>query len=99
MPIYNDIFSINQVYELMVDGEWVSSPYVRDSTASWFGGGYAGTTLSTIDRVVFATDTSTASYRSDFKLPDGISQQPETYQMVGSEGEEPPESFIHQLTD
>ena len=46
MPIYDDIFSINQVYELMVDGEWVTTPYVLVTAGVWFGG---GASLSRVD--------------------------------------------------
>lgn len=61
MAIYNDIFSINQVYELMQDGSWVTTPYVPLLNYGWFGGGFG--TTSIVDRVDYSADTGTASVR------------------------------------
>ena len=63
MPIYNDIFSINQVYELMVDGEWVTSAYVPPTPYGWVAGGYGSPRLSTVERINFTSDTSALSTR------------------------------------
>jgi len=71
MPIYNDIFSINQVYELMADGEWVVTAYVPPPPAGTFGfsvGGFAGGQVSTTNRLTFATDTNTVAVRGPLSL-------------------------------
>ena len=66
MPIYNDIFSINQVYELMVDGQWVTSAYIATKPGQlngWFGGGFTPAITASVDRITYANDTATAVTR------------------------------------
>lgn len=66
MAIYNDVFSINAVYKLMVDGEWVTSPYVATKPGElygWFGGGLTPTATASVDRITYASDTTTATTR------------------------------------
>ena len=39
-----------------------------EATAGWFGGGYTPSTVSTVSRITFATDTATASVRGSLSL-------------------------------
>ena len=61
MPIYTDVFLINEVHALQQDGEWPATAYVPPpQEAVWFGGGISE---SSVDRLTISTDTNTASAR------------------------------------
>ena len=42
---------------------FTEAPPPSENTAAWFGGGAAPGSVSTVDRITFATDTATASVR------------------------------------
>jgi hypothetical protein len=66
MAISGDVFRINQVYELLQEGQW---PKTFFTGVGWIGGGTdfpspsPGSPTSKIDRVDFSADTSGASVR------------------------------------
>lgn len=49
-------------------GITISTPPPSTATAGWFGGGYVSVTFSTVNRIIFATDTATASVRGPLSL-------------------------------
>jgi hypothetical protein len=70
MAISGDIFRINQVYELLQEGQWplefyaaAPEPESNSLNYGWFGGGATSFFFSTVDRINFASDTGTASVR------------------------------------
>ena len=76
MAISGDIFRINQVYELLQEGQWplefyaaAPEPESNSLNYGWFGGG--GPSISTVDRINFASDTGTASARGPLSLARG----------------------------
>ena len=63
-------FNVTQQMQAVQAGEWPLQPPPPSNTAAWFGGGYAlhpsGNyywSVSTVQRITFATDTATASVR------------------------------------
>ena len=63
-------FNVTQQMQAVQAGEWPLQPPPPQNTAAWFGGGYAlhpsGNyywSISTVQRITFATDTATASVR------------------------------------
>jgi hypothetical protein len=70
MVISGDVFRINQVYELIQEGQWPNDVvlYVAIKNHGWFGGGYTSGPLSTVDRITFASDTGTATARGPLSL-------------------------------
>ena len=73
MAISGDVFRINQVYELLQEGQWplefyaaAPEPESNSLNYGWFGGG--GPSISTVDRINFASDTGTASARGPLSL-------------------------------
>ena len=50
----------------LTSGFTFTPPPPPENTAAWFGGG--GATVSTVDRITYATDTATASVRGPLSL-------------------------------
>jgi len=66
MAISGDVFRINQVYELLQEGQWPTSFYVLPQEAGFFGGGSGPSSI--VERIIFSTDTATASTRGPLSL-------------------------------
>jgi len=64
MVISGDVFRINQVYELIQEGQWPNDVvlYVAIKNHGWFGGGTPGP-KSSVERINFNDDTVTALVR------------------------------------
>ena len=59
-------FNVTQQMQAVQAGTWpLPPPPAPENTAAWFGGGY---TISTVQRITFATDTATASVRGPLSL-------------------------------
>jgi hypothetical protein len=70
MSIRQDVFGLETVYRLQVEGLWSAksdvwlspSPFFQSWDYGYFGGGTSGLSLeSTVDRVDYSNDTATAS--------------------------------------
>lgn len=61
MAIYNDVFSINQVYQLMAEGEWVTTPGmpIPIANAAWAVASTVPAYTGMVQRMNFSTDTAT----------------------------------------
>ena len=64
MAISGDVFRINQVYELLQEGQWPLE--YRKNYYGWFSG--SSGQQSTVDRIDFASDTGTASVRGPLSI-------------------------------
>jgi hypothetical protein len=69
------------------------------ATASWFGGGSSPSSVSTVDRITYATDTATASIRGPLSLtvtkPSAVTDAT-TYGWVG--GGDPNITTVNRIT-
>jgi len=75
MGIRNDVFGLEQIYQLQIEGQWSTkgdvwntpSPFLSPAPAEfdtgYFAGGYSGGFLSTVDRVDYSNDTATAAVK------------------------------------
>ena len=60
-------FNVTQQMQAVQAGAWpLPPPPAPENTAAWFGGGYGS--VSTVQRITFATDTATASVRGPLSL-------------------------------
>jgi hypothetical protein len=69
MSIRQDVFGLETVYRLQVEGLWSAksdvwlspSPFFQSWDYGYFGGGTSAPIFSTVDRVDYSNDTATAS--------------------------------------
>jgi len=73
MGIRNDVFGLEQIYQLQIEGQWSTkedvwntpSPFTKALPFGYFGGGVLGSptyaSISTVDRVDYSNDTATAA--------------------------------------
>ena len=82
-------------------GGWTLTPPPSTATAGWYGGGsIAGTSVSTIDRITFATDTATASVRGPLSATQYYQAAAGTltYGWFGGGGFSPTSSTVTRIT-
>ena len=68
MGIRNDVFGLEQIYQLQIEGQWSTkgdvwltpSPFTKVLPFGYFGGGYGSSSYSTVDRIDYSNDTATA---------------------------------------
>ena len=70
MGIKQDVFGLEQIYRLQLEGNWSTrgdvwtspSPFGKAHPFGYFGGGFVpGTNSSKVDRIDYTNDTTTAS--------------------------------------
>jgi len=69
MGIRNDVFGLEQIYQLQIEGQWSTkedvwltpSPFTKALPFGYFSGSYPVT--STVDRVDYSNDTATAAVK------------------------------------
>ena len=70
MGIKQDVFGLEQIYRLQIEGQWSTkgdvflspSPFKSSHPFGYFGGGSPGD-KSSVDRIDYSNDTATASVR------------------------------------
>ena len=68
MSIREDVFGLEQVYRLQVEGQWSvkpdvwlsPSPYYASWDFGYFGGGAVGSPRAMVSRIDYSNDTATA---------------------------------------
>ena len=68
MGIRNDVFGLEQIYQLQIEGQWSTkgdvwntpSPFTKEHPFGYFGGGNNPDLLSSVDRIDYSNDTATA---------------------------------------
>ena len=76
MGIRNDVFGLEQIYQLQIEGQWptkedvwnIPSPFIKAHPFGYFGGGFLPTT-ATVDRIDYSSDTSNASPKGPLSSP------------------------------
>ena len=76
MGIKQDVFGLEQIYRLQVEGNWSTrgevwtspSPFGKVHPFGYFGGGFNPNVLSTVDRIDYSNDTATASVKGPLSL-------------------------------
>ena len=76
MGIRNDVFGLEQIYQLQIEGQWSTkgdvwntpSPFLLTGPApfGYFGGGNGS--VSTVDRIDYSNDTATALLRGPLSV-------------------------------
>ena len=76
MGIRNDVFGLEQIYQLQIEGQWSTkgdvwntpSPFVKAFPFGYFGGGGPSPKRSTVDRIDYSNDTATAAAKGPLTI-------------------------------
>ena len=80
MGIKQNVFGLEQIYRLQIEGQWSTrgdvwtspSPFSKAHPFGYFGGGFPNPQKSTVDRIDYSNDTATSSVKGP--LPNQIAQ-------------------------